>query len=214
MVAIDVSEQREVAIPVNQHVFAAVVVEVAPHSAHRHSFTRPVEIRQPRTCGDFLKRAVPLVSIKGVWLTEAAVGEIQIRPSVAVKVGDGDRCSERRDMWLYARDLWIESWPVMDEGNSGRRGLVTERESGVRGVRGRTARPAIQSHREQQYREKRHADDGAPNGWARSMQHRSEYRARTSRPRCSPLNHARVVFAKVALVLRIARVRIPRSVRV
>ena len=44
----------------------------------------------------------------------------------------------------------IERRAPVDEANAGRRGLVAQREAGMRGVRGRANRPAIQSHREQQ----------------------------------------------------------------
>jgi hypothetical protein len=64
---------------------------------------------------------------------------------------------------FYANDLWIECRPVVHEVDSCRRGLVTQHESRVSGVSSRATRPAIQSHREQQCREKRHRHDGASN---------------------------------------------------
>ena len=55
--AIDVLEQREVAVAVDEQVLAAVVVEVAPDAAHRDAFAGAIQIgeagarrRRPRTC--------------------------------------------------------------------------------------------------------------------------------------------------------------------
>src|ERR1700737_2565677 len=134
MVAVDVSEQRQIAVPVHEYVFAAIVVEVAPYGSHRHSFARTVEIRESCTRRDFLERAVPFVVIESVGLAETAVGEVEIWLSVAIEIGDGDRCSQCRDVWLYVRDLRIERRPVVHEVNAGRRGLVTQQESRMRGV--------------------------------------------------------------------------------
>jgi hypothetical protein len=58
----------------------------------------------------------------------------------------------------------------------------------VGSVRCRPTRPAIQSHREQDGRQKRHGDDGAANGGAGSVKHDSDYSRCTSRRRPEPGN--------------------------
>jgi hypothetical protein len=73
---------------------------------------------------------------------------------------------------LYARDLWIEGWPVVDKVDPSRGGFVTQQESGVSSVRGRSKGAAIKSHRKQKRCEERYRDDGAPNGGAGSVEHR------------------------------------------
>ena len=113
-----------------------------------------------------------------------------------------------------SRDLRIEGRPVVHEVNAGRRSLVAQHESGVRSVRGRPTRPAIQSHREQQRCQKRHGDDGAPNGGARSVKHGESIGSAHHGGDTRPLHDARVVLPQVALVLRVGRVRLPRSVRI
>ncbi len=172
VLAVDVSEQRQIAVAINEHVFAAVVIEVTPHGAHRHALSRPIEIREPRAFRDLLEGAIPAISVQRVGLTEATVGEIQIGLSVGIEVRDGHRCPQPRNVWLYAGDLWIERRPVVHEMNSGGGRLVTQHESRVRRISDLPDGAAIQSHREKDRRQEGHGDDGAPNGGARSVRHR------------------------------------------
>ena len=55
--AVDVPEEREVAVAIDEQILAAVVVEVAPDAAHRHAFAGPIQVgetsgsrRRPRRC--------------------------------------------------------------------------------------------------------------------------------------------------------------------
>src|ERR671915_41883 len=53
--SIKVLEEGQVAIAIYQHVLATIVVDVAPHGAHGHALTGPVEVGEPRQCGDIDK---------------------------------------------------------------------------------------------------------------------------------------------------------------
>jgi len=183
VVAVNVSEQRQITVAINQHVLAPVIVEVTPHCAHRHALTRLVEIGETRTGRDLFERAVAAIVIKSVGLAEATVGEVKIGLSVAIEVGDGHRCSQSRYVRLDASDLWIEGRPMVNEMNASRRGLVTQHESRVRSVRDGATRPAIKSHREEESGKKGYGEDSAPNCWAGAVQHESEYNVRPSRER-------------------------------
>ena len=88
MVTVEILVEREVSVAIDEHVFAAVVVEIAPDSAHRDAFARLIEIGQASTGGDILEGAITLVSIKRVGRAEVAVGEIEIGPAVAIKIRD------------------------------------------------------------------------------------------------------------------------------
>lgn len=71
---------------------------------------------------------------RGGTLPEAAVGEIQIGPAVAVEIRDRHRCAKRRDVRLDVRDLGVERSAVVNEMNAGRRGPVVQYKPGPRGV--------------------------------------------------------------------------------
>jgi hypothetical protein len=93
---------------------------------------------------------------------------------VAVEVGDGHGCSQRRDVRLDAGDLWIEGRPVVHEVYAGSQSLVAQHKSRVRSVRGSATRPTIESHREQQCSKKRHGNDRASNCWGSNGLHRGD----------------------------------------
>jgi len=63
--------------------------------------------------------------------------------------------------------------------NTGGRGLITQRKSGMCSIRGGATRPAIESHREENRCQKGNGDDRLSNGWAGSVRHGSEYSLRT-----------------------------------
>src|SRR5512140_2033032 len=107
MLPINISKKRRIPITIDKYIFSSIVVEVAPHRSHRDSITFAIEISESYSPGNFFERPVPVVSIQRVVLTEMTVREVKIRPSIAVEVGDGDRCSERGDVRLDVRDFWI-----------------------------------------------------------------------------------------------------------
>src|SRR4051812_18817779 len=127
--AVEVLEQREIAVPVDEQVLSAIVVEVAPNRAHRNAFARPIQIRDPGARRNFLKRAVATISIQCVGFAELAVGEVEIGTAVAVEVGDRDRCSERGYMGLDAGDLRVEGRSVMHEADAGVHGNIPQGKS-------------------------------------------------------------------------------------
>ena len=135
VVAVDVLEQREIAVAIDEQVLAPVVVEVAPDGAHRDAFAGAIEVGESRARGDVLERAVVPVAVEGVRLAEPAVGEVEIGPAVAVEVGDGHRCAECGDVRLDVGDLRVERRPVMHEVNAGRGGFVVQCKPGPRRVR-------------------------------------------------------------------------------
>ena len=134
--AIDVAEEREIAVAIDEHVLASVVVHVAPDRAHRDAQVRAVEVGQPRRGGDVLEGAVALVPVEGVGLAEAAVGEVEVGPVVAVDVGHGDGGTERGDVGLDAGDLRVEGRRLVDEVDPGLGGGVAQDEARARGVGG------------------------------------------------------------------------------
>ena len=147
VVAIDVLEEREISVAIDEQVLAAVVVEVAPDAAHRDAFAGPIEIGESRACGDVLEGAVAAIAVERVRRAEAAVREVQIGPAVAIEVRDGDRRAQRGDVRLDVRDLRVECRPMMNERDAGGRGPVMQHEAGLRGVGGRSRRPAIEANR-------------------------------------------------------------------
>ena len=117
--------------------------------------------------------AIAFISIESVRLPEATVGEIQVRPSIAVEVGNGYRCAEGGNVRLYVGDLWIERRTLVHEVNAGSRSFVVQHESGAGRVRHRANRPAIQPDSESYGGEKRDGNNGATN--TRTVNHRGHY---------------------------------------
>src|SRR5437588_6597487 len=118
MVAVDVLEQRQITVAVDQHILPAVVVVVAPHGSHGYALARPIEARQAGARGHLLEGSVATVMVQRVRLSKAAVGEIEVRPTVAVEVHDGNRRPQRRDVWLDVSDLAIEGRPMVHKTNA------------------------------------------------------------------------------------------------
>jgi hypothetical protein len=100
------------------------------------------------------------VPVERVRRPEAAVREIQIRPSVAVEISHRYRRAQSGNVRLDVGDLRVERRPVVDEVNAGRRGFVMQRKTGTGRIHRRTNRSAIQPDGEPDGCEKRNGDDG------------------------------------------------------
>ena len=161
--AVEVLEERKVAIAIDENVLAAVVVEVAPHAAHRDALARTVQIRQAGARRHLLERAVTAVAIQHVRLAEAAVREVEVRPTVGVEIGNGHGRTKRGDVRLDIGDLRVEARSAMDEVDVRRARLVAEYKTRVSGARGGADRPAIQTHREPESGEEWNGEDRSPN---------------------------------------------------
>ena len=169
--AVDVAEQREVAVAIDQHVLAAVVVDVAPDGAHRDAFARAIEVGEPGRGGDVLEGAVAAVAVERVGLAEPAVREVEVRPAVAVEVGDRDGGAERRDVGLDARDLRVERRALVDEADAGLGGGVAQDEARTRSVGGGPNGTAVEAHGEQDRGHEWDGHDGASGRRARAGDH-------------------------------------------
>ena len=135
MRAVDILEERQIAVAIDEEILAAVVVDVAPDGAHRNTLARTVEVGHAGARGDVLEGAVAPVVVERVGIAEAAVREVEVGLSVAVEVGDGYASAESGDVRLDAGDARVEAGAVMDEVDSRLGGLVSERESGMRRIR-------------------------------------------------------------------------------
>ena len=162
VVSVDVLEQRQVPVPIDQKVFATVVVEVTPHAAHRHAFARSIEISEAGARRDLFECSVAAIVVQRVRFAEAAVCEIQVGPAVAVEIGDGHRRAQRGDVRLDVGDLWIERRAMVHEVDAGRGGLVVQHEARSGSIGRRERRAAVESHRGENRRDERDGDDRAP----------------------------------------------------
>src|SRR4029079_4170697 len=159
VVAVDVLEQREIPVTVDEDVLAAVVVEVAPHAAHRDAVAGAVEVRKPRARRNLLEGAVATVSIQCIRLAELAAGEVEIGPTVAVEVRYADRRTECRNVRLDVGDLGVERRTMMDEMDAGGGCFVTEREAGMGDVGRRTRLGGVHPNRRDDRSEDRYRDE-------------------------------------------------------
>ena len=161
MFAVNVSEQREITVAIDEQVLAAIVVEVAPHPAHRHSFAGSIQIGDPRRCGNVLEGSVAAIAVQRIGLAEPAIGEVEIRPAVAIEVGYGNRCADCRDVGLDTGDFRVEGRTMVDEVDAGRSGRVAEDEARVGRIGARAHGAAVEPHRQQNGGKKRDGDDRA-----------------------------------------------------
>src|SRR6185503_17825879 len=92
-------------------------------------------------------------------------------PAVAIEVADRYGSAERGDVWFDVGDLRVEGGPLMDKGDARCLRLVTKGEAGMRRVRERPDRTAVQSHGEENCGKEGHGHDAAPNGRAGTLRH-------------------------------------------
>src|SRR6185369_6283952 len=78
------------ASPLDQEeIFVAVIVIVAPDRAGRDSRARLVDIRNAKFGGHIFECAVAQVSVQGVFTSDGAVDDVNIRPAVAIEIDNG-----------------------------------------------------------------------------------------------------------------------------
>src|SRR6266566_2171294 len=157
-----VLEELEVAPLVDQQVLEPVIVVVAPYRTHRHAFPWPIHVRDAGGRGDVDERAVAAIQVQRVGVSEPAVREIEIGPSVVVHVGDRDRCAQRAHQRSDVVELWVEGGSVMHEPDAHLRRDVGEMERRRPCAGASGAIPAaVQHDYEDDGGQERHSDDGA-----------------------------------------------------
>ena len=110
-----VAKELGPAVLVEEEILVAVVVEVAPHGAHRHAGAGTIDVRETHRRRDVGERAVAVVAIETVEAAFAAVGDVEVLPAVAVEVGDGHRRAHRRDLRHDVLELRVERRRLVNE---------------------------------------------------------------------------------------------------
>ena len=105
---------------VEEQVFVAVVVVVAPDRAHRYAGARQIHIGDADIGRNIAECSVAQVAIEGVAAAFFAVHNVNVLPAVAVEVHDGDSGPHRRDLFHDVAQFRVESGSLMDETDAGR----------------------------------------------------------------------------------------------
>ena len=117
------------ASPLNQQqVLVPVVVVVAPDRAHRYAGARLIDVGDAHLGGDVPERAVVHVAVQGVAAAHGAVGDVDIRPAVAVEIDDGDRRAHRRRQGHDGFQARVELRRLMHEFDAGGTADLFEKE--------------------------------------------------------------------------------------
>ena len=138
--AVIVVEQLRPAPLDQEEIFIAVVVVVAPHGAHRDAGARLVHVGDAQLLRDVGEGAVVVVAVEMVQAADAAVGDIDVGPAVAVEVDDGDRCAHRGDFRHDAVEFVIEDGSLVHEVDARLVGDFLEAET-IASQRGLAIRP-------------------------------------------------------------------------
>src|SRR5205823_3288372 len=108
--------------------------------------------------GDVLERAVAAIHEQRVGISEPAVREIKIWPSVVVHVGHRDGRTQGSDERRDVVELRIQGRPVMHEVDAHLGGDVGQVELGNRGIAAGALPPAVQNEHEDDGGQKRRGD--------------------------------------------------------
>ena len=100
---------------IEEQIVEAVVVVVAPDSAHRHAGLRAVEIRHAQPLRHIFECAVPTVPEQPVPGALLAVGDVEIGQAVPVDIDDRDRCAHRGHLRHDVRQLGVKRRRVVHE---------------------------------------------------------------------------------------------------
>src|SRR5688500_6170872 len=73
---------------VNKKIFVTVVVVVAPNSTHRNAGAGLIHVGDPHLRRHILERSIFQVAVERVLTSLAAVGDVDVRPTVAIEIGD------------------------------------------------------------------------------------------------------------------------------
>src|SRR5262249_47316922 len=73
-----------------EEVLVSVVVIIPPYRAHRNAGACLIHIRKAKFTGYIFERSIIHVAIEPVLTSDRAVRYIQIRPSITVKIDNGD----------------------------------------------------------------------------------------------------------------------------
>src|SRR5690606_15617563 len=103
-----VVEKLRAAPFVEEKVLEAVVVVVAPHRAHRYARAFAVHVGEADGGGYVLEGAVAEVTVQRVLRADAAVGDVNVLPPVAVEVYHRHRRAHRRHLRHDVVELGVE----------------------------------------------------------------------------------------------------------
>jgi hypothetical protein len=101
---------------VKEKILVAVVVIVAPHRAHRNARSLLVNIRNAQLAGHIFKAAVAGVSIQTVLTALTAVGEIDVLPTVTIKIDYRSTRAHRGNLRHDVIQLLIQRGSLMNKG--------------------------------------------------------------------------------------------------
>jgi hypothetical protein len=100
---------------VEKEILEAVVVDVAPERAHRHTGAGAIHVGDAQRGRDVLERAVAAVAIEAIEATLSTVRDVEIRPAIAIEISDRHRRAHRRDLRHDVREARVEGRALMHE---------------------------------------------------------------------------------------------------
>jgi hypothetical protein len=86
-----VVKQLGLAVAIEKEILPPVIVVVAPDRAHRDAGLAAVHICEANRRRDVFERAITLVAIQPVEASLAAIGDVEVLPSIAIEVSDRNR---------------------------------------------------------------------------------------------------------------------------
>src|SRR6266536_2991883 len=110
-----VMEQLRTAPFIKKEILEAVVVIITPDRAHRDTRAQLVKIGYSEFNGYVLERAIALISIQGVPAAFAAVGQIDVLPTIAIKINDRCTSPHRRNLRHDVIQFVIQCRRLMNE---------------------------------------------------------------------------------------------------
>ncbi len=102
-----------------EQIFVAVVVVVAPDRAHGDAGAGLIDVGDAQLWRNIFEGAVVHIAIESVLAALFAVGDVDVRPAVAVEIDNGNRSAHRRDLRHDAIELWIERGRLVNEIDAG-----------------------------------------------------------------------------------------------
>ena len=76
---------------VEQDVFIAVIIVIAPHPTHAHARARFVDIGETDAPGYVFEGSVPEISIESILTVFPAVADVEVVPAILVEIHHGNR---------------------------------------------------------------------------------------------------------------------------
>src|SRR4030095_6183281 len=124
-----ITKQLRLAVAIKKEILPPVVVEVAPHGAHRDASFAAVDVCKTNRWRDVFECAITLVAIQPVEASFTAVGDVEILPPVAVAIRNrhcrSHGCYLRHDVF----ESGVEGRSFVDEVDASLLGGFHEPES-------------------------------------------------------------------------------------